>query len=46
MYHNAYDKKDALAIPIEAGNFPNVDTLIDAFYAFTGYANIQEKAGD
>lgn len=41
IYNNEYDKKDQLAIPIDESDFPNVNTLIEAYIEFLTYTNIQ-----
>lgn len=43
IYNNHFSKKDAVAIPLKNSNFPNVNTIIDAFVEFMKYTNIQNN---
>ena len=41
IYSNQFDKRDIIAIPLEQANFPNVQTIVDAFREFENYTNIR-----
>nr|WP_315527271.1 hypothetical protein [Carnobacterium maltaromaticum] len=43
IYNNSYDKRDHFAIPLEESDFPNVQTIVDAFHAFVLYNNIRNE---
>lgn len=43
IYSNKHTKKDAIAIPLEISDFPNVNTILDAFIEFLTYTNIEQK---
>lgn len=41
IYSNQFDKRDAIAVPLAQANFPNIQTIVDAFYEFENYTNIR-----
>lgn len=41
IYSNKYERKDAVAIPLTGSDFPNINTIIDAFTNFLSYNNIK-----
>lgn len=42
IYTNIYEKRDHFAVPLEISDFPNIQTIVDAFEAFIVYTNIKE----
>lgn len=41
IYSNRYDRRDAMATPLSDSDFPNINTIVDAFAEFLAYNNIK-----
>lgn len=45
IYSSKYDKKDAIAIPLNDYDFPNIRTIVEVYSEFVKMANIKKTRG-